>query len=148
MTCPETKLPRCVKFHCGEEKKTDQGVIFFEIQGRYYDFDGEIFGEAIETVQIESFRGTMRLENLSAYPLRYHTDPTMRDRLVKSGQKFVSEMGCRYRQYHGNMFILNQSRMLKIPADGWIMIDPKMFRKTVPNYPRLETKQPRITDCI
>src|ERR1700731_4466981 len=41
-TCSGTKKPRCIKYDFGEEK-TVNSVEYFHIEGRYLDFDGEVF---------------------------------------------------------------------------------------------------------
>src|SRR5450432_217733 len=43
-TCSGTKKSRCIRYDFGEEKTTN-GVEYFHIEGRYWDFDGEVFGE-------------------------------------------------------------------------------------------------------
>ena len=51
------------------------GVDCFEIRGRYLDFDGEMFSEANEKLQIEKFPGLQQVENLAAHPLEYFSNP-------------------------------------------------------------------------
>jgi hypothetical protein len=123
MTCPSTSLPRGVRYSFGEEKKSARDVDCFEIHSHYFDFDGDVFGESTETLQIEIFRGATRIENLPAYPLGYHPDKAIKERLVSSGRKFVSLMGCHHREYHGNMFILSQRQLVKYRVDSRVMID-------------------------
>lgn len=145
MTCPSTGLPRCIRYSSGEEKKTIRNVDCFEVQGHYLDFDGEIFGESTETLQIDFFRGSKRIDSLPVYPLTNHPDPAIETRLVSNGQRFVKLMASHHRRYEGNMFVLYEKQMMKLPIKSDIIVDVKTFRETNPNYPKLETKKP---DCV
>jgi hypothetical protein len=142
MTCPSTGLPRCVRYSCGKETKTVRKGICFEIQCQYFDYDGDVFGESTEILQIEMFSGARRIENLPAYPLEFHPDPEIWSRLVSAGRKFVSLIGCYHRQYEGNMFVQHKDQLMKVHVISRIMIDAQQFRKWNPNYARLTTKKP------
>ncbi|EDN08181.1 predicted protein [Histoplasma mississippiense (nom. inval.)] len=147
VTCPWTSLPRCIRYSFGEEKITPKGTIF-EVHGHYLDFDGDVFGESTEIVQINKFRGATLVENLPAYPLEYHADPAIKSRLVSNGQKFVSLMGSHHCQYRGTSFIQRKDGMLKYPVDSKIVVDAKVFREMNPNYGRLESKRPHMVDMF
>uniref|UniRef100_A0A093VE36 Putative AAA family ATPase y4kL n=1 Tax=Talaromyces marneffei PM1 TaxID=1077442 RepID=A0A093VE36_TALMA len=144
-TCPSTGLPRCIRYDY-LEKKTIRGREFLEVNGRYLDYDGEVFGESTETLQIGFFRGAKQIQTLPVYPLHYHTDPNIWSRLVCNGRHFVSLIGSHHREYCGNMFIPDKNRLLKFHMHGRIMVDAAIFRKTNPNYPRLEIKKPDTVD--
>ncbi|KAH1353232.1 hypothetical protein KXX63_002251 [Aspergillus fumigatus] len=103
LTCPSTGLPQCVRYSCGKETKTVRKGDCFEIQCQYFDYDGEVFGQSTEILQIEMFSGARRIENLPAYPLEFHPDPEIWSRLVSAGRKFVSLIGCYHQNYEGNM---------------------------------------------
>lgn len=149
MKCPSTGLPRCIQYSFGAESQTDRKVDCFEIHGHCFDFDGEVFGETTETIQIEVFRGAIRIENLPVYPLEYHPDPAIRSCLISNGRKFISLMACHHRQYEGNMFVLNNNgKLVKFHVDSRIMVDVRLFRKTIPNYPRFEIKKPQVFDMF
>lgn len=148
MDCPSTGLPRCARLSFGLETQTDRKIKCFEIQGEYLDFDGEVFGESTETVQINIFQGARRIESLPVYPLHFHPDPAIRSRLVLNGRKFTSLMSCHHRQYHGNMFIPNKGALRKFHVKGRIMIDAKSFRTCNPDYPRFVTNKPRVFDMF
>jgi hypothetical protein len=51
----------------------------YEIKGRYYDFDGKVFGEASETLAIQKFRGAQRIESLSCF----HSDEQIRHSIAR-----------------------------------------------------------------
>ncbi|GFG17794.1 hypothetical protein IFM61392_10224 [Aspergillus lentulus] len=142
MTCPSTGLPRCVRYSSGKETKTIRKGDCFEIQCQYFDYDGEVFGESTEILQIEMFSGARRIENLPAYPLEFHPDPEIWSRLVSAGRKFVSLIGCYHRQYEGNVFVQHKDQLMKVHVSSRIMVDAQQFRKWNPNYARLTTKKP------
>ena len=48
-TCFGTGKPRCVICDGGEENETDYGVKYYNMECRYLDYDGKVFGEACES---------------------------------------------------------------------------------------------------
>ncbi|KAH8690091.1 hypothetical protein BGW36DRAFT_364816 [Talaromyces proteolyticus] len=142
MTCPFTSLPQCVRYSCSKETKTVRKGDCFETQCQYFDYDGEVFGESIETLQIEMFSAARRIENLPAYRLEFHPDPEIWPRLVSAGGKFVPLIGCYHSQYDGNMFVPHKDQLVKAHVGSRIMIDAQQFRKWNPNYARLAMKKP------
>jgi hypothetical protein len=44
------------------------------------------------------------------------------------------------------MFIPDKNKLLKLHVNGRIMVDAAIFRKTNPNYSRLEIKKPDTVD--
>jgi hypothetical protein len=139
-TCPGTRKPRCLRYDFGEEKTTFQGVKYFELECRYLDFDGQVFGEVIERLEIEKFRGARPIDSLDAFPLRYHpAKENLEKQLISCGEKFVTMMGAHHRQYHGTAFFQCPHELHRITVDSRIVIDAALFRKCNPNYPRLQT---------
>ncbi|KAB8227879.1 uncharacterized protein BDW43DRAFT_316389 [Aspergillus alliaceus] len=93
MTCPSTGLPRCARFSFGLETQTVRKVDCFEVHAEYFDFDGELFGESTEKVQIEVFRGPIDISSLPIYPLEFHPDKGIKSRLIQGRAKPVSPPG-------------------------------------------------------
>ena len=50
---------RCLIYDFDEEKETDQSMKYFELTCCYFDFDGEVFGEVMNKVQIVKFCGAV-----------------------------------------------------------------------------------------
>jgi hypothetical protein len=73
-----TSQPRCIKFDFGKEKKSSQGIIYYEIKGCYYDFDGKVLREASKTLVIPKFCGAQWIKSLSCFPLKYYSDGQIR----------------------------------------------------------------------
>ena len=74
-TCAGSGDPRCLRYDTGEEKKTDQGVEYFELQCEYLDSDGKVFGTVLAKLPIEKFRGARQIHNLNVFPLSLSSDP-------------------------------------------------------------------------
>ena len=146
-TCPGTRKPRCVKYDFGEVKITMEGVRYFELECRYLNFDGHVFGEVIERLAIEEFRGARPIDNLDAFPLRYHPSKAKLEAdLVACGGNFVNMMGSHHRHYQGTSFFQYKRELHRVSVDGRIMIDAALFRKCNPNYPRLQSRILAETD--
>jgi len=70
-TCSGTQKPRCIRYDFGEEITKDD-TQYFQIEGRYFDFDGNIFGETLVEGGIAKFRGARLINTLGIFPLSYH----------------------------------------------------------------------------
>jgi hypothetical protein len=68
-TCFGTGKPRCVKYDFGEERKTNSGVKYFHMEGRYLDFNGKVLSEVAIHLLIKRFRGAKRIDTLEVFPL-------------------------------------------------------------------------------
>lgn len=140
--CHGSRKPRCVRYDFGEEKKTPQGVKYFELQCRYLDFDGKVFGEVMDRLPIEEFHGAKRIDALEAFPLVYHPSrEDLKKHLVGRGQKFRDMRDSHHVYYQGNAFFQETKGPVRIPVKSRIMIDVGLFRKSNPSYPRLFTKK-------
>ncbi|KAI4166536.1 MAG: hypothetical protein LQ343_007967, partial [Gyalolechia ehrenbergii] len=63
-TCLGTQKPRCTIYDGGEEKETSSGLKYFNMECRYLDYDGQVFGEASIDIPIVKFRGKKRISTL------------------------------------------------------------------------------------
>ncbi len=142
-TCAGTGKPRCVIYDACEEKATKSGLKYCKMECRYYDFDGEVFGEVSVELHIPKFRGTKRINTLEAYPLQYHANESdVRTNLIKCGRKFISLIGSHHRHCRGKAFYIRERRTVEFFVDSRIMVDAAFFRKINPNYSR-----PHITEA-
>lgn len=121
----------------GEEKKTNQGVEYFELQCQYLDFDGKVFGAVTERLAIQKFRGARRINTLDTFPIQFHLNSEIRGSLAARGQKFVDLIGSHHRHYHGHAFFQRKEGVVRMHVNSRIVIDAEEFRKSNPNYPRL-----------
>jgi hypothetical protein len=135
-TCPGTRKPRCIKYDFGEEKTVDE-TEYFHIDGRYWDFNGEMLGETELEAGITKFRGAKRINTLTLFPLEYHPDKDkVKAELMKCGRKFISLKGSHHLQYRGRAFRMEKGRPKAISMNGKIMVDAELFQKMNPNYTR------------
>jgi len=142
-TCAGTGVPRCVRCNFGEERKRTNGAKYFHVEGRYLDFDGEIFGEATTVLAIEEFRGAKQINLLPTYPLAYHRRlADLKIQLIKCGRVFISLLGVHHRTYEGKAFFVNKDGHIITTSvkESRIMVDPSFFRKRNPNYRRAKVE--------
>ncbi len=140
--CRGSRKPRCLIYDFGEEKTTDQGVKYFELQCRYLDFDGKVFGEVIDKLAVERFHGAKQINALGVFPLAYHpSQEKVKEYLKECGQKFRSMLDSHHVYYQGNAFFQSPNELFRTHVKSRIMVDAEMFRKSNPNYPRLFTKK-------
>jgi hypothetical protein len=147
-TCPGTRKPRCIKYDFGEEK-TVNDTEFFHIDGRCWDFNGEMLGETNLEAGITKFRGAKRINTLALFPLEYHSDKDkVKAELTKCGRKFISLKGTHHLQYKGIAFQMEKGRPKAISVNGKIMVDAQLFQKMNPNYarPSINIPQERLED--
>jgi len=111
---------------------------WYEIQGRYIDFDGKAFGLGNITVKIDSFKGPKRLNSLPCYPIKYHKDcENVQKQLIERGKKFVTLAGMNYKSHIGLGFTKLDREVIKVTINSRVMVDPQTFRRINPNYPVL-----------
>ena len=136
-TCHGSGKQRCLRFDVGEEKKTNQGVEYFELQCQYLDFDGKVFGAVTEKLAIERFRGARQINSLNTFPIQFHLNSEIRESLAARGEKFVNLIGSHHCHYHGHAFFQRKEGVVRVPVNSRIVIDAEQFRKSNPSYPRL-----------
>ena len=135
--CFGTQKSRCIKFNVGAEKTSRGGTKYWNIEGRYLDFDGEGFGEVEIELHIAKFQGAKKINLLDAFPLQYHPDSNeIRAKLLECGRKFVSLKGAHHRHCRGIAFVMEDGAPVKVSINSRIMIDAEFFKKINPNYSR------------
>lgn len=143
--CAGSGKLRCLRYDMGEEKKTDQGLEYFEMQCRYIDFDGKLFGTVLAKLPIEKFRGARQIHSLNAFPLRFHpTYETIRESITSRGRKFAELSGSHHQSYQGHAFFQHKDDLIRKTVSSRIMIDAQQFRKSIPSYPRFFTKKSEL----
>ena len=108
---------------------------FFQLDCHYVDYDGKTYGEASAFLEIEEFRGARRIDSLRAFPMAYHEEEeNIREKLIARGRKFRSLKGMHYKYYKGLAFFKRHRGVVRLNVTGRIMVDPRTFRRTNPNY--------------
>jgi hypothetical protein len=67
--------PRCFRVEqCFEYESWLSGAKSCCIDGKYLEYDGQVFGLGDHQAEIKSFKGHKKITSLVAYPLKYHKD--------------------------------------------------------------------------
>lgn len=122
---------------------------FYNIEGRYLEYDGKTFGMGSMEIEVEEFKGPRKISNLACYPLKYHKDTdAMKKQLIERGKKFVSLKGMQYKFHKGMAFYKKKRQYIKVNINGRIMVDPAIHRRINPNYPisTVKAADPDILD--
>lgn len=88
------------------------------------DWDGKEFGFATEHIFVSEFSGTMKINELSAYPLVYHESRLdVMDALKHRGEKFFSLKGVHHKAYSGDLLRKDrQNTVLKVSPKPCCML--------------------------
>ena len=128
-TCSGSDQPRCLKFELGQMKVSPQGEVFFQLECRYLDYDGKLFGEVLTSLVIESFRGVKKINTLDVFPLQYHEQKEeLKEVLLAYGWKFVSLMGKHHHRYNSFTFVKKDGKPFRFKIGGQIMVDISKFK--------------------
>ena len=121
---------------------------WYNIEGRYLEYDGKTFGMGTMEVEVEQFKGPRKISSLACYPLKYHKDAdTLKQQLIERGRKFVALKGMNYRYHKGMGFYKKKRQVIKVNINGRIMVDPAIHRRINPNYP-ISTVKPKDPDIL
>lgn len=74
---------------------------YLEIQCQFVQHDGACFGFTTQNLHIMKFGGHMRIANLAVYPLGYHNDKKVHERLIERGKQVLDFQTVMYRSYTG-----------------------------------------------
>lgn len=121
---------------------------WYNIEGRYLEYDGKTFGMGTMEVEVEQFKGPRKISSLACYPLKYHKDAVaLRQQLIERGKKFVALKGMNYRFHKGMGFYKKKRQIIKVNINGRVMVDPAIHRRINPNYP-ISTVKPKDPDIL
>ena len=61
-----------------------------------------VVGKIQTVVCLKPVRGTIKIDSLDAYPIKFHPDEEkLRETIIKRGKKWVSLIGVHHKQYDG-----------------------------------------------
>ncbi len=83
------------------EYVTVEGRNYLLLDCHYIDWDGEKFGKASKFLVIPEYSGSAALVDLAAYPLKYHPNRGVEEKLKERGNKFQILQGYHYVAYNG-----------------------------------------------
>ena len=148
-TCPGTGKPRCVRFISAEVKTSVHKGKYLNMECRYLHNDSKRFGEATIDLDISEFSWVQKINNLSAFPLRFHKDEeAVRSQLIECGRKFVSLQGLHHRHYHGEAFYMRKGVPIKLHVSSRVMVDAVSLKEANPNYsiPKIQESSDGVHD--
>ncbi|KAF9256971.1 P-loop containing nucleoside triphosphate hydrolase protein [Marasmius fiardii PR-910] len=96
-------------------------------------------GKMKTTLILPSFKGTIPMTELDAYPLRYHVDEEgLRETILARGKKWVDLVGVHHKEFDG----IAAFRTSRHAVRGRIMVDRASFKRYNPNYsyPKVTTQ--------
>ncbi|KAF8882735.1 P-loop containing nucleoside triphosphate hydrolase protein [Gymnopilus junonius] len=108
-----------------------------------------VVGKVQTIVYLRPVGGTVKINTLDAYPLKFHADPEgLKESLLKRGKKWVSLIGVHHKQFDGLAAIKSQDKLLKHNVRGRIMVDRATFRRLNPNYVLPTPVPPKVEDNV
>lgn len=140
--------PRAFKIEYATKENSFMKGTWYNIEGRYLEYDGKQFGMGTMEVEVEQFKGPRKISSLACYPLKYHKDAdSLRAKLIERGRKFVALKGMNYRFHKGMGFYKKKRQVIKVNINGRVMVDPAIHRRINPNYP-ISTVKPKDPDIL
>ncbi|KAI1004728.1 hypothetical protein K3495_g3488 [Podosphaera aphanis] len=140
--------PRAFRVELAEKEYSFLKGEWYEIEGRYLEYDGKTWGMGTMSCEVPAFKGARKITSLSCYPLAYHKDEKkLRVDLIERGKKFVSLQGVQYKSHEGMAFYKKKKQIIKVNIHGRIMIDPAIHRRILPNY-NISTVKPSDNDLF
>ncbi|KAL8906488.1 MAG: hypothetical protein Q9171_006249 [Xanthocarpia ochracea] len=140
--------PRAFKIEYATKENSFMKGTWYNIEGRYLEYDGKQFGMGTMEVEVEQFKGPRKISSLACYPLKYHKDAeSLRLKLIERGKKFVALEGMNYRFHKGMGFYKKKRQVIKVNINGRVMVDPAIHRRINPNYP-ISTVKPKDPDIL
>jgi len=138
--------PRAFKIEYAEKEFSFLKGEWYNIEGRYLEYDGKNWGFGSMDAEVASFKGARKITSLACYPLMYHKDEEkMRNQLIERGKKFVSLQGVHYKSHEGLAYYKKKRSVIKVNINGRVMVDPAIHRRILPNY-QVSTVKPKEED--
>ena len=130
------EVPRAFKVEYATLEKSLVKGEFYEVEGKYLDYNGTTFGKADCTYTVEHFKGPRKISSLSCYPIKFHRNhDALREKMIARGKDFVALTGMLYKFQKGMAFYKKPNgQVVKVNVDGRVMVDPANFRRINPNY--------------
>ena len=101
-TYNDANEPRAFTIEFANKEQSLVKGSWYQIEGKYLEYDGKTFGKGNISVEQESFKGPKAITSLACYPLRYHPDAkNLREKLIARGKQFVALKGLNYRYHKG-----------------------------------------------
>ncbi|KAN0096051.1 hypothetical protein V8E51_014856 [Hyaloscypha variabilis] len=140
--------PRAFKIELAEKEFSFMKGEWYNIEGRYLEYDGKTWGMGTMDCDVPGFKGARKITSLNCYPLKYHkNEAKVRAELIERGKKFVSLQGVNYTCHEGMAYYKKRKQIIKVNINGRIMVDPAIHRRILPNY-NVSTVKPKDPDIL
>ncbi|CZR64854.1 related to TOB3 (member of AAA-ATPase family) [Phialocephala subalpina] len=140
--------PRAFKIELAEKEFSFMKGEWYNIEGRYLEYDGKTWGMGTMDCDVPAFKGARKITSLNCYPLKYHKNEVkLRADLIARGKKFVSLQGVNYKSHEGMAYLKKRKQIIKVNINGRIMVDPAIHRRILPNY-NVSTVKPKDPDLL
>ncbi|KAJ6623166.1 P-loop containing nucleoside triphosphate hydrolase protein [Mycena sp. CBHHK59/15] len=134
-----TEQPQILLARSFEYSRRSDGSLYASIACDVVNNDGVSFGLARDLLELNSFRGARKIQDLPILPIEYHPNrQALCEHAIKRGKKFVNLEEHSYREISGPGVreVTNSQwdiRQFKFNTHGRVMIDPVAFRLFQPN---------------
>lgn len=132
-SCAVTRRPRLFKL-VSFTRTTVGGMSVYQLICENVDLmnqlDTFVVGRVHTVILIKYFKGTVRIQSLDVFPLKYHPDEKgLKEMLITRGKKWAALTGIHHKQYNGIAAIKSDDKVVKHNVKGRIMIDAVTFRR-------------------
>jgi len=138
--CAITGLPRIFKLTSWVRTQVE-GKPIFQLNLESVDLvdrpltHSVVVGRIQTIVYIRPMSGTVKIDSLDAYPLKFHADPEgLKETITKRGRKWVSLIGVHHKQFDGLAALKVGDKLIKHNVRGRVMVDRATFRRLNSNY--------------
>jgi hypothetical protein len=156
--CAITGLPRLFRLTSWQRVCID-GTAMYQLQMESVDLVDRsttrsvVVGKVQTVVHLRPTRGTVRIDSLDAYPIKFHPDEkALRETITKRGKKWVSLIGVHHKEFDGVAAVKSSGSLTRQNVRSRIMVDRASFRRLNPNYqlpipipPRLDSTSPNMS---
>ncbi|KAI0922719.1 hypothetical protein AcV5_009616 [Taiwanofungus camphoratus] len=100
---------------------------------------GKSYGRVENRIVLPSFKGTVKINSLDTYPLKYHpAHVELKKELLARGRKWISLRGIHHMNYKGTAALMMNmgtcKKAVKYSINSRIMVDRANFKQFNPNY--------------
>ncbi|KAK3358144.1 P-loop containing nucleoside triphosphate hydrolase protein [Lasiosphaeria hispida] len=141
-TTDKLKQVKLIRAKSSFYKKHQDGSISFYLSVDYLDSDGRHVAYVWpQMIQINSFQGSIPIQQIQAYPLRLHPEcESLRKSLALRGEKILSLHGRHFQEYKGHalqerprQFQGDEEAIIAFNSHGRVMLDPVAYDMFYPN---------------
>jgi hypothetical protein len=122
-------------------RTSSDGIPSYQLTCESFDLIDKPISNAVSVGRVETiihlktFKGTIKITSLDAYPIQYHSTPNeLRRSLLERGRKWMSLTGIEHKQYKGIAAVQTGDKIVKHNVDSRVMLDRVTFKKLNNTY--------------